>query len=85
MNGVRISSCKQNRTVHMASVDEPALLALVIDHVAQQLGLDSMAANVQVKAYVTSYQEGSLGDRKTRIEVELIEGHEATNVVLSAS
>lgn len=85
MNGVQISSKKQNRTVHMASVDEPALLALVIDHVAQQLGLDSTASNVQVKAYVTSYQVGSLGDRKARIEVELIESHEAANVVLLAS
>ncbi|WEE76629.1 hypothetical protein LZ683_21150 [Comamonas testosteroni] len=85
MNGVQISSDKQNRTVHKASIDETALLALAIDHVAQQLGLDSTAANVQVRAYVTSYQVGSLGDRKARIEVELIEGHEAANVALSAS
>ena len=85
MNGLRISSNKQNRTVHTASVDEPALLALVIDHVAQQLGLDSSAANVRIKAYVTSYQEGSLGDRKARIEVELIEGHEEKIAVLPAS
>lgn len=85
MNGLRISSNKQNRTVHMATIDEPALLALVIDHVAQRLGLDVTAANVQVKAHTTSYQVGSLGDRKTRIEVELIESHEAANVVLPAS
>lgn len=85
MSGLRINSSKQNRTVHTASVDEPALLALVIDHVAQQLGLDSSAANVRIKAYVTSYQEGSLGDRKARIEVELIESHEAAIVALPAS
>lgn len=64
MSDLKIRSNKQNRTVHTASIDEPALLALVIDHVAQQLGLDSAAANVQIKAYVTSYQEGSLGDRR---------------------
>ena len=82
MNGLNISSNKQNRTVHMATIDEPALLALVIDHVAQRLGLDATAANVQVRAYTTSYQVGSLGDRKTRIEVELIESHEAAIVAL---
>ena len=85
MNGLNISSNKQNRTVHRATIDEPALLALVVDHVAQRLGLDATAANVQVRAYTTSYQVGSLGDRKTRIEVELIESHEAANVALSAS
>ena len=79
MNGLQINSTKQNRTVHNATIDEPALLALVIDHVSQRLGLDATAANVQVKAYATSYQVGSLGDRKTRIEVELIEGHEVEN------
>lgn len=75
MNGLRINSNKQNRTVHAATIDEPALLALVVDHVARQLGLDASAANVQVRACTTSYQVGSLGDRKTRIEVELIERH----------
>lgn len=85
MSGLRISSNKQNRTVHMASIDEPELLALVVGHVAKQLGLDSAAANVQVKAYATSYQVGSLGDRKTRIEVELIESHESAIVALPAS
>lgn len=85
MNGVQISSDKQNRTVHKASIDEPALLELAIDHIAQRLGLDPTAANVQVRACVTSYQVGSLGDRKARIEVELIEGREAANVALAAS
>ena len=85
MNGLRINSNKQNRTVHAATIDEPALLALVVDHVAQRLGLDASAPNVKVRAYVTTYQEGSLGDRKTRIEVEMIESHEAAVVALSAS
>lgn len=85
MNGLRISSNKQNRTVHAATVDESALLALVVDHVARQLGLDASAANVQVRAYTTSYQAGSLGDRETRIEVELIESHEPGIVTLAAS
>ena len=85
MSEFRISSNRQNRAVHAATVDEPALLALVVDHVAQRLGLDASAANIQVRAYTTSYQVGSLGDRKTRIEVELIESHEAGNVALSGS
>ena len=85
MNGLRISSNKQNRTVHAATIDEPALLALVVDHVAQRLGLDASAPNLQVRAYVTTCKEGSLGTSKTRIEVELIEGHEAGVVSLSAS
>lgn len=76
MSGVRINSNKQNRTVHTAVIDEPELLALVVGHVAQQLGLEASAPNIRVRAHVTTYQEGSLGDRKTRIEVELIEGHE---------
>lgn len=85
MSGLRINSNKQNRTVHNATIDEPELLALVVDHVAKQLGLNASAANVKVRAYTTSYQDGSLGDRKTRIEVELIESHEAAVVALSAS
>lgn len=85
MNGLRINSNKQNRTVHAATIDEPALLALVVDHVAQRLGLDASAPNVKVRAYVTTYQEGSLGDRKTRIEVELIEGHEVESRPPAAS
>ena len=76
MNGLRISSNKQNRTVHKAFIDEPALLALVVDHVARSLGLDASAENLQVRAYTTTYKEGSLGTGKTRIEVELIEDHE---------
>lgn len=75
MNGLRINSNKQNRTVHAATIDEPALLALVVDHVAQRLGLDASAPNVKVRAYVTTYSEGSLGTSKTHIEVELIEHH----------
>lgn len=77
MNGLQINSIKQNRTVHSASIDETALLALVVDHVAQRLGLDASAANIKIRAYTSSYQVGSLGDRKTRIEVELIEIHGA--------
>lgn len=84
MTGLQISSNKQNRTVHMATIDEPALLALVIDHVAQRLGLDATAANVQVRAYTTSVKD-VYGSSKTRIEVELIESHEAANVALAAS
>ncbi|WP_315125280.1 hypothetical protein [Comamonas antarctica] len=76
MNGVRINSNKQNRTVHKAFIDEPALLALAVDHVAQSLGLDTSAQNLRVRAYASSYKEGSLGTSKTRIEVELIEDHE---------
>lgn len=85
MNGLRINSNKQNRMVHAATIDEPALLALVVDHVAQRLGLDASVPNVKVRAYVTTYTEGSLGTSKTRIEVELIESHEAAVVALSAS
>lgn len=76
MNGLRINSNKQNRTVHTVTIDEPALLALVVGHVARSLGFDAAAANVRIRAYASSYQEGSLGTRKTRIEVELIEDHE---------
>lgn len=85
MSGLRINSNKQNRTVHAATIDEPALLALVVGHVAQRLGLDASAPNLKVRAYVTTYSEGSLGTSKTRIEVELVESHEAAVVSLSAS
>lgn len=78
MNGVRINSDKQHRTVHTARIDERALLALAVDYVAQQLGLDASAASVKIDARVGSYQEGSLGTRRTCIEVELIEDHGTT-------
>lgn len=76
MKGLDIRSDRQNHTVHKARIDEEALLTLCIDHVAQRLGLNASAANVRIHAYRTSYTEGSPGTPKTRIEVELIEGHE---------
>lgn len=85
MNGLRINSNKQNRTVHTAVIDEPALLALVVDHVTASLGIDAKAANVQTRAIVTSYKDGSLRTSKTRIEVELIEGHEVESGPSAAS
>jgi len=75
MSSIQIRSDHQNRTVHKASIDEPALLALVVAHIAEQLGIDPTAAHVKVGTFVTSYQVGSLGDRKARIEVEVVEDH----------
>ena len=76
MNGLRIDSNKQNRTIHKAYIDEPAMLALAVDHVARSLGLEASAENLRVRAYTSTYKEGSLGTSRTRIEVELIEDHE---------
>lgn len=85
MKGLNIRSDEQHRTVHKARIDEEALLALCIDHVAQRLGLDSTAPNVSVRAYRTSYTEGSLGTPKTRVEVELIEDHKPDSAAPAAS
>lgn len=73
MKGLNIQSDEQHRAVHKALIDEEALLALCVDHVAQRLGLDATAPNVSVHAYRTSYTEGSLGTPKTRVVVGLIE------------
>ncbi|WP_141111185.1 hypothetical protein [Chromobacterium haemolyticum] len=72
---MKVNSTRQNHTIHLAHVDEPELLRLVTDAIAQQLGLDARAANVKVRAYTTSYSEGSLGTGKTRVVVEITEDH----------
>lgn len=72
---MKVNSIQQHHTIHLAHVDEPDLLRLVTEAIAQQLGLDARAANVKVRAYTTSYSEGRLGTGKTRVVVEITEDH----------
>ena len=78
MSNIKINSARQNRTVHKARIEEKDLLALARQAVADQLGIDLElnGGTVETSAYVSSYQEGSLGDRRTCIEVELIQRHD---------
>ena len=74
---IKVHSDRQNRTVHKAHVDEADLHRLALHAVAGQLGLVPDAANLSVRVYSTTHQEGSLGTSKPRIEVEIIEAHDA--------
>lgn len=76
MPELQIHSDRQNRTVHRATLDEPALLALASRLVAEQVGAEIGRAGVTVRAYTSSYQEGSLGTSKTCIKVELTVEHQ---------
>ncbi|MDA8521991.1 hypothetical protein [Acidovorax sp. NCPPB 4044] len=76
---IQVHSTRQNRTVHKATLDEPTLLKLarraVAEHAGVNLDMETEGATVEVRAYVSSYQEGSLGTRKACVEVELIVHH----------
>lgn len=74
MTPIQIYSSHQNQTVHKVSIDEPVLLALVIAHIAEELGIDATAGHVKVGTAVTSYRDG-LGAQRTRIELEVVEDH----------
>lgn len=75
MKAISVSSDRQNRTVHTATVDQEQLIALAVDAAARAIGLDATAQNVSVRAYTSSYTEGSLGTLKTCVKVEIKEFH----------
>ena len=77
MKAIQVSSARQNRSVHASIVDQEQLIALAVEAVARQLGIDSAAKNVTVRGYTDSYKEGSLGTSKTRVRVEITEDHGA--------
>lgn len=77
MKAINVNSDRQNRTVHAATVNQDQLIALAVEAVARSIGLDSTAKNVTVRAYTSSYTEGSLGTAKTSVKVEITESHGA--------
>jgi hypothetical protein len=77
MKAINVNSDMQNRTVHASTVDQDQLIALAVEAVARSIGLDSTAKNVTVRAYTSSYTEGSLGTAKTSVKVEITESHGA--------
>lgn len=79
MPPIRVNSSRLNQTVHKARIEEPALIALAERAVAEQLGLDvgdlTMKGLVSFRSHTSTYQEGSLGTRKTCVEVEIVVHH----------
>lgn len=76
MSMATIRSKHQNRSVHQAHFDEDELKKMAVEAVAAQLGIDPTADHIHVHAVATTYMEGSLGTRRARIEVEIIDNHE---------
>lgn len=66
----------QHRTAHYAYIDEKELERLAIAAVAAKLGIDASADHIKATAIVTTHVEGSLGTRRARIEVEILDNHE---------
>jgi hypothetical protein len=70
-----ITTTRVNQTVYRAAILEAELKSLAVAAVAAKAGLDVMSSHIETRATVTSRQEGSLGDRRVVIEVELIDRH----------
>ena len=66
----------QHRTVHKAHIDENELKRIAIAAVAAKLGIDPDADHIEATAISTTHMEGSLGTRRPRIEVEIVDHHE---------
>lgn len=70
-----ITTTQLNQSVHRAVIFEAELRELAVAAVAAKLGLDALAAHIEVQTTVYTPLTGDKGDRSPRIEVVLIDNH----------
>lgn len=70
-----ITTTNLHQTVHRAVILEAELKALAVAAVAAKLGIDTLAAHIEVQTTVYTPLTGNKGDRSPRIEVVMIDHH----------